>query len=98
MDCWPRCSAHDLSVVPALWGALCLAAHCAWCSRDWLLAICGIASLVAISGAPTAVTNRFDVISVLVAAGLIRLCVDNRRRATIGALGRDHLCRGRCRL
>lgn len=54
-----------------LWGALCLVGTADVRQRDWLVAGCGVASVAAITGAPTAVTNTFDAIAAVTAAALL---------------------------
>ena len=54
-----------------LWGALCLLPNATGRLRDWLVLGCGVMSVVAITGAPAAVTATFDGLAVIAAATLL---------------------------
>jgi hypothetical protein len=54
-----------------LWGALCLLPNATGRLRDWLVLGCGVMSVVAITGAPNAVTVTFDCVAVSTAAALM---------------------------
>ncbi|MDQ2748219.1 MAG: polyprenol phosphomannose-dependent alpha 1,6 mannosyltransferase MptB [Actinomycetota bacterium] len=54
-----------------LWGVLCLAAAVTGRERDWLVLACGVTSVAAITGAPSAATASFNVIAVLTASALM---------------------------
>ena len=54
-----------------LWGVFCLAPTATGRQRDWLLAGCAVASVAAITGAPSAVTATFNTTAVIAAATVL---------------------------
>ena len=69
-----------------LWGVICLAPTAAGRDRDWLVAGCAIASVAAITGAPSAVTATFNATAVSAAATVLWRRTRQRRHvaAAIG--------------
>lgn len=63
-----------------LWGAICLASLAAGRQRDWLVAGCAVASVAAITGAPSAVTATFNATAVTLAAAVLWRRTRNQRR------------------